>query len=68
MVENSKSVVNRKEIKQRVFADQISRKMLKIKYFGHAMRTHQSLEKYIMFEFIAGARKKKKETPYAVDG
>jgi hypothetical protein len=35
-------------------------KMLKMGYFGHLMRAHQSLEKDIMLEITAGARKKGK--------
>ena len=35
-------------------------KMLKMQYFGHAMRAHQSLEKDIMLGITAGARKKGK--------
>ena len=33
---------------------------LKMRYFGHVMRTHQSLEKYIMLGITGGARKKGK--------
>ena len=32
--------------------------MLKMRYFGHVMRAHQSLEKGIMLGITAGARKK----------
>ena len=35
-------------------------KMLKIRYFGHVMRAHQYLEKYIMLGITGGARKKGK--------
>ena len=34
--------------------------MLKIRYFGHVMRVHQHLEKYIMLGISAGTRKKGK--------
>ena len=51
MVENSKITVDRKENKeilQKVICNislAAMTKMLKIRYFGHVMRTHQSLEK-----------------------
>ena len=32
--------------------------MLKVPYFGHVMRAHQSLEKDIMLGITGGARKK----------
>ena len=32
-------------------------KMLRMRYFGHMMRAHQSLEKYIMLGITAGVRK-----------
>ena len=35
-------------------------KMLKMRYFGHVMRAHQSLEKDIMLGITVGARKKGK--------
>ena len=35
-------------------------KMLKIRYFGHMMRAHKSLEKDIILGITAGARKKGK--------
>ena len=35
-------------------------KMLKMRYFGHVMRAHQSLEKYIMLGITGGAREKGK--------
>ena len=35
-------------------------KMLKMRYFGHVMRTHQFLEKDIMLGITGGARKKGK--------
>ena len=34
--------------------------MLKMRYFGHVMRAHQSLEKDIMLGITAGTRKKGK--------
>ena len=34
--------------------------MLKMRYFGHVMRAHQSLKKDIMLGITAGARKKGK--------
>ena len=37
-------------------------KILKMRYFGHVMRAHQSLEKYIMLGITAGER----GPPYAV--
>jgi hypothetical protein len=42
-------------------------KMLKLLYFGHLMRAYQFLEKDIMLGITAGVRKKR-VTPYAVDG
>ena len=35
-------------------------KMLKMRYFGHMMRAHQSLEKNIMLGITGGARKEGK--------
>ena len=35
-------------------------KMLKMRYFGHVMRVHQSLKKYIMLGITGGAWKKGK--------
>ena len=35
-------------------------RMLKMRYFGHVMRTHQSLEKDIMLGITAGETKKGK--------
>ena len=67
IMENAKCVVDRKENKQRNFAESEIKnfvrshdKMLKIRYFGHVMRTHQSLEKDIMLGITAGARIKGK--------
>ena len=34
--------------------------MLKMRYFGHVMRVHQSLEKDVMLGITGGARKKEK--------
>ena len=65
MVENSKSVVDRKENKQRNFVESETKhlvrshnKKLKMRYFGHVIRTHQSREKDIMLGITGGARKK----------
>ena len=71
MAENSKSVADKmekKEILQKVRPNillETMTKMLKI-YFGHVMRTHQSLYKGIMLGITAG--KEKSEALYAVDG
>ena len=62
MAENSKSVVDRKqnkEILQKVRPNlslEARTKMLKMRYFGHVMRAHQSLEKYIMLGIPEGGR------------
>ena len=66
MTENSKSVMDGKENKQifqKVRANislEAITKTLKMRYFGHVMRPHQSLEKDIMLGITAGARKKGK--------
>ena len=64
IAENSKSVVDKKENKEilqkerpKISLKAIT-KMRKMRYFGHVMRAHQSLEKDIMLGIIAGARKK----------
>ena len=41
--------------------------ILKMRYFGHVMRAHQSLEKDIMLGIIAGARKKGKPRMWWMD-
>ena len=41
--------------------------MLKMRYFGHVMRAHQSLEKYIMLGITAGERKKGKPSMWWTD-
>ena len=43
-------------------------KMLKMPYFEHVMRAHQSLEKDIMLGITAGSRKKGKPRMRWVDG
>ena len=60
MVENSKNIVDKKENKEILFCISLEAmtKMLKMQYFGHAMRAHQSLEKDIMLGITAGTRKK----------
>ena len=66
MRENSKSIVGRnenKEILQKVrpkISLEAITKMLKVRYFEHVMRPHQSLEKDIMLGITGGARKKGK--------
>ena len=67
MAENSKSVgterKTNKEILQKVRPNislEAITKMLKIRYFEHVMRAHQSLEKDIMLGITGGARKKGK--------
>ena len=75
MAENSKSVVDKKESKQKILQKvepYISlaelTKMLKMRYLGHVMRTYQSLEKDIMLGITAGARKKGKSRMRWMDG
>ena len=41
--------------------------MTKMPYFGHVMRTHQSLEKDIMLGITTGARKKEKPRMWEMD-
>ena len=66
MAENSTSVVDRKENKhifQKVTPNislEAITKMLKMRYFVHVMRAHQSLEKDIMLGITGGAGKKGK--------
>ena len=67
MAENSKCRRQKgkqnKEILQRVRPNislEAMIKMLKMRYFGHVRRAHQSLEKDIMLGITGGARKKGK--------
>ena len=54
-------IVSRTENKVRTYLSlEAITKMLKMRYFGHVMRAHQSLEKDIMLGITAGARKKGK--------
>ena len=54
ITENSKSVVDRKEINQILqkvrpnISLEVMTQMMKMRYFGHVMRAHQSLEEDIM--------------------
>ena len=41
--------------------------MMKMRYFGHVMRAHQSLEKVIMVGITAGARKRGKPRMWWID-
>ena len=73
MMQNSKSVVHRKENKdilQKVRPNislEVITKILKMRYFGHVMRAHQSLEKDIMLAMTGGARKKGKPRMRCMD-
>ena len=69
MAENSKTVVDRKENKQRNFAESETKHLVRSHNKNAEnvmMRAHESLEKDIMLRITAGLRKKGKW--YAVDG
>ena len=67
MAENSKSVVDRKKFKRRNFAESEAKHLVRSHnknaenaIFRTRDKAHQSLEKDIMLEITAGARKKGK--------
>ena len=64
MGENTKNIVDRKEIKKMLqkvrhnISLEAMINLLKMRYFGHVMREHQSLEKDTMLGITTGARRK----------
>jgi hypothetical protein len=57
MAENCKSVKKMQKVRPNISLESLT-KILKMRHFGHVMRAHQSLEKYIKLGITAGARKK----------
>ena len=75
MVENSKSVLDRKENKQRNFVKSETKHLFRSHnknaenaIFRTRDETHQSLENDVMLGITGGGRKKEREAPCAVDG